>query len=132
MLVLHVSLSQNLSYRFQYFSDFAFSTDASETYLRRAKNLRRKISVKPYDLFGLSSDKIQKLWKLLNSFAESGNYRNQTFRKHLAEDLVVNECISYPAVLHNMKKHRLLGICATYVDGTLHNVDKNHIAEKND
>lgn len=61
-----------------------------------------------------------KLKKPLYGLTESGDYLRRALDKHLVEDLGMSRCTLDAPVFNEHNSGSLLGVCATYVDDTLH------------
>ena len=96
-----------------------FSTDVTQAHLQSAENLMRDVFITPKGEFELSKDQLLKLLKPLYGLADSGDYWDKTFSRHLTDDLGMRPCVCDPA-LYGMKiDEKLLGLCTTCVDDAL-------------
>lgn len=103
------------------------STGATQAYLESEENLQRKIFVKPWKEFGLKDEKMLKLLKALYGLSKSEDYWKKTFHKLLRNDLGMKVGISGPDLFYKKDKQKLVGICATYVDYSLHTGDRSYV-----
>lgn len=95
-------------------------TGINQAYLQSSEKLQQDIFIEPCVEFGQDSSKLLKLEKPLYGLSESDYYWDRTLRTHAPKKLYIKSCISDPAVFFKFKYEGLTGICATYVDGTLH------------
>lgn len=97
-----------------------FSIDVGQAYIQSEEHLQREVFVNPCKEFGFEKEKILKLKIPLYALAESEDYWGWTLRKHLKGDLNVVQCTLDLAVYYKHKSVKLLNLCVTYVDYTLH------------
>lgn len=97
-----------------------FSTDVTQAYLQSSESLQRDIYIRPPPELSLKPDKVLKLLKPLYGLAESGDYWGRTFRNHLEKKLGMQSIVADPSFYFQKREKKLNGLCATYVDDTLH------------
>ena len=68
----------------------------------------------------MKPDQVIKILKPLYGLAESGDYWVRTYRHHLEKELGMKSTISDTALFYKTLGENLIGICATYVEDTLH------------
>ncbi len=97
-----------------------FSSDVIQSYIQSLEKLQRKILIKPPKEFNLKQNELLELLKPLYGLAESGDYWGRSFRHHLIKELGMNTGISDAALFYKKLGEKLIGLCANYVDDTLH------------
>lgn len=90
-----------------------FSTEEKGAYIQTEEELQREIYVKYSEEFGLESDKVLKLKKLLYGLTKSGCYWSRTLSKRLVEGLRMSQCTLHTVVFHKLNFESLLGMRET-------------------
>lgn len=97
-----------------------FTTDVTQAYLQSMELLNRKVFVQPCSAFPLSPDMVLQLQKPLYGLPESGDYWDRTMKNHIKKDIGMQACTLDDAFYYKRKSGNLIGLCATYVDDSLH------------
>lgn len=93
-----------------------FSTDVTQAYLQSADKLMSDVYIKPSTEFELGPDQIQKLLKPLYGLVGIGDFWGKTLSEYFQKDLSKENVVGDEALLLNLMKGSLQGLCATYAD----------------
>jgi hypothetical protein len=103
-----------------------FSTDVMQAYLQSASKLMRDVFIETsQEKFELGLDHVLQLLKPLYGMPDSGDYWGKTFSSHLKYNLGLTTTCGDPASFKSISS-QLSGLCATYVDASLHSGNREY------
>lgn len=104
-----------------------FSTDVTQAFLQSADELMCDVYIQPSKEFELNENQVLKLLKPLYGLADAGDYWGKTMSSHLRNDLEMETTTSDAAFFFKRAGEKLQGMCATFVDDSLHAGDEDYV-----
>ncbi len=98
---------------------YVWTEDISQAHLQSASELLREFHLKPNCQLRIPAGYVLKLLCPLCGLADSGDYWNATFAKHLTDNLSIKTVSSEMSLFSRHARGQISGLLASYVDDTL-------------